>query len=120
MALCVAGVLGWVTTVQAQAPVPQAKPKGGAPRALGMEDGLTYFQTKCMSCHRESDSTKAPSARRIRQLTPEQIYAVVTKPGRVAYSVAGSPQPAVSLFKITLPTALETRLAAGEPDFGGI
>ena len=47
-----------------------------------MENGLTYFQTKCMSCHRENDSTKAPSARRIRQMTPEQIYAVVSKPSR--------------------------------------
>jgi polyvinyl alcohol dehydrogenase (cytochrome) len=47
-----------------------------------METGLTYFQTRCMSCHRENDSTKAPSARRIRQMTPEQIYAVVSKPSR--------------------------------------
>ena len=47
-----------------------------------MEAGLTYFQTRCMSCHRENDSSKAPSARRIRQMTPEQIYAVVSKPSR--------------------------------------
>ena len=47
-----------------------------------MENGLTYFQTRCMSCHRENDSSKAPSARRIRQMTPEQIYAVVSKPSR--------------------------------------
>ena len=69
--------------MHAQAPAPQAKGKGGgAPRQLGMENGLTYFQTRCMSCHRENDSSKAPSARRIRQMTPEQIYAVVSKPSR--------------------------------------
>ena len=69
--------------MRAQAPAAQAKGKGGgAPKPLGMEDGLTYFQTRCMSCHRENDSSKAPSARRIRQMTPEQIYAVVSKPSR--------------------------------------
>ena len=52
------------------------------PQRIGMENGLTYFQTRCMSCHRENDSSKAPSARRIRQMTPEQIYAVVSKPSR--------------------------------------
>jgi polyvinyl alcohol dehydrogenase (cytochrome) len=49
---------------------------------MGMEQGLTYFQTKCMGCHKENSSEKAPSARQIRQLTPEQIYAVVSKPTR--------------------------------------
>ncbi len=83
MALCAAAGLGWVSAVHAQAPAPQAKGKaGGAPQAIGMETGLTYFQTRCMSCHRENDSSKAPSARRIRQMTPEQIYAVVSKPSR--------------------------------------
>ncbi len=87
MAVGVAAGLGWVGALQAQAPAPQgtsqAKGKGGgAPTQLGMENGLTFFQTKCMSCHRENDSSKAPSARRIRQMTPEQIYAVVSKPSR--------------------------------------
>jgi polyvinyl alcohol dehydrogenase (cytochrome) len=83
IALCAAAGLGWVSAVKAQAPAPQGKGKaGGGPQVIGMETGLTYFQTKCMSCHRENDSTKAPSARRIRQMTPEQIYAVVSKPSR--------------------------------------
>jgi len=87
VALGVAAGLGWVSAVKAQAPAPQGAPQakgkaGGAPAVIGMETGLTYFQTKCMSCHRESDSTKAPSARRVRQMTPEQIYAVVSKPSR--------------------------------------
>src|SRR6516225_800276 len=60
----------------------QAQGKGSAPQVIGMETGLTYFQTRCMSCHRENDSSKAPSARRVRQMTPEQIYAVVSKPNR--------------------------------------
>jgi len=89
VATCVIGIgaaagLGWVSAVRAQAP-PAAQGKGRGPaveRPIGMENGLTFFQTKCMSCHRENDSTKAPSARRIRQMTPEQIYAVVSKPSR--------------------------------------
>jgi polyvinyl alcohol dehydrogenase (cytochrome) len=60
----------------------QAPPPAAANRPIGMENGLTFFQTKCMSCHRDNDSTKAPSARKIRTMTPEQIYAVVSKPGR--------------------------------------
>jgi polyvinyl alcohol dehydrogenase (cytochrome) len=81
LSLATAAGLGWVSTMRAQAPA--ARPKGpAAERPIGMENGLTYFQTKCMSCHRDNDSTKAPSARRIRQMTPEQIYAVVSKPGR--------------------------------------
>src|SRR5262245_3437580 len=79
-----AAYIGWGGGVRAQAPA-QGKAKaggGGAPKQLGMEDGLTYFQTRCMSCHQEKSSSKAPSARRIRELTPEQIYAVVSKPGR--------------------------------------
>jgi polyvinyl alcohol dehydrogenase (cytochrome) len=86
IALCAAAGVGWVGAVRAQAPAPQgapqAKGKGGGPAVIGMETGLTYFQTRCMSCHRENDSSKAPSARRIRQMTPEQIYAVVSKPSR--------------------------------------
>jgi polyvinyl alcohol dehydrogenase (cytochrome) len=85
--VCAAMSFGWVSIGRAQqapaAPPNQAKGKGGgAPQQLGMENGLTYFQTRCMSCHKENDSSKAPSARRIRQMTPEQIYAVVSKPGR--------------------------------------
>jgi len=80
MAVGAAAGLGWVSAVHAQAPAPQAK--GKAAPQMGMEDGLTYFQTRCMSCHRENNSEKAPSARRIRQMTPEQIYAVVSKPSR--------------------------------------
>jgi polyvinyl alcohol dehydrogenase (cytochrome) len=86
MAVCVAAGLSWVSAMHAQAPAPQDAPqtkgKGGGAQVIGMETGLTYFQTRCMSCHRENDSSKAPSARRIRQMTPEQIYAVVSKPSR--------------------------------------
>ena len=48
IAVCAAaaGYLKWVSPVNAQAPAAQARP-------LGMENGLTYFQTRCMSCHRE-------------------------------------------------------------------
>ncbi len=65
----------------AQPPATQTKGKA-APGPLGMENGLTFFQTRCMSCHQENSSAKAPSARTIRQRTPEQIYAVVSKPSR--------------------------------------
>ena len=85
VAFCSAGTLAWVSALDAQAPAAQAKGKGkggGEPQQIGMETGLTYFQTRCMSCHRENDSSKAPSARQIRQMTPEQIYAVVSKPSR--------------------------------------
>jgi polyvinyl alcohol dehydrogenase (cytochrome) len=81
IAVATAAGLGWVSTMRAQAPPAQGKGPA-VERPIGMENGLTYFQTKCMSCHRENDSAKAPSARRIRQMTPEQIYAVVSKPGR--------------------------------------
>jgi len=83
-AALLAGLIIWSTSAEAQAPadakgkLPAAK---GAPKQQGMEDGLTYFQTRCMSCHSER-ATKAPTARRIRELSPEQIYAVVSKPSR--------------------------------------
>src|ERR1700731_580377 len=79
MAVCAAGggLLSW-----AQGP---GAGGGAPPPPLGMENGLTFFQTRCMSCHRYNDSSKAPSARRIRQMTPEQIYAVVSKPSRTEH-----------------------------------
>ncbi|MEP7352303.1 MAG: PQQ-binding-like beta-propeller repeat protein, partial [Acidobacteriota bacterium] len=86
-----AGLMVWMGPAQAQAPIPGkgAPPaaKGapnagkGAPRPIGMEDGLTYFQTKCMSCHAEQKA-KATTARKIREMTAEQIYAVIAKPSR--------------------------------------
>src|SRR5262245_15583180 len=79
-----AGLMIWSTSISAQAPEGKggkAPAKGGAPKQQGMEDGLTYFQTRCMSCHSER-ATKAPTARRIRELSPEQIYAVVSNPTR--------------------------------------
>jgi polyvinyl alcohol dehydrogenase (cytochrome) len=78
-AACAAVLLVWLGSVRAQAPG-AAKGKG-APKQEGMENGLTYFQTRCMSCHSER-STKAPTARRIREMTPEQIYAAVSNPTR--------------------------------------
>lgn len=71
-------IAGCTAALYAQAPGTGT----GAARPLGMENGLTFFQTRCMSCHREHDSTKAPSARQVRQMTPEQIYAVIAKAGR--------------------------------------
>ena len=83
LAAALAASLAWVGAVRAQAPPAQTKGKNkGGAQPIGMETGLTYFQTRCMSCHRENDSSKAPSARRIRQMTPEEIYAVVSKPDR--------------------------------------
>src|SRR5579871_4174128 len=74
--------IGFLLIAAAAPAQPPAPTNNGAPRPIGMENGLTFFQTKCMSCHRENDSSKAPSARRIRQMTPEQIYAIVAKPSR--------------------------------------
>lgn len=79
-AAALAGVLIWSPAADAQDGKGKA-PAKGAPKQQGMEDGLTYFQTRCMSCHSER-STTAPTARRIRELTPEQIYAVVSNPSR--------------------------------------
>ena len=83
------------TSAPAQPPAPlkgDAKGGGkGAPKQQGMEDGLTYFQTRCMSCHSEH-ATKAPTARRIREMSPEQIYAVVSKPSRTEHD-AGLTDP---------------------------
>jgi polyvinyl alcohol dehydrogenase (cytochrome) len=75
-----AGVAG--ALAQAPAGGGNAAAAAAPARVLGMEDGLTYFQTKCMSCHKETEGAKGPNARKIRTMTPEQIYAVVSKPGR--------------------------------------
>jgi cytochrome c5 len=79
-----AGLMIWSSPAEAQAPA-GAKgklPGKGAPKQEGMENGLTYFQARCMSCHSERTTT-APTARRIREMSPEQIYAVVsTRRGR--------------------------------------
>jgi polyvinyl alcohol dehydrogenase (cytochrome) len=77
--ICAALML-WNSTAEAQEGKAKA-PAKGATKQQGMEDGLTYFQTRCMRCHSEF-STTAPTARRIRQMSPEQIYAVVANPSR--------------------------------------
>lgn len=80
-ALVCAALVGLVGSLDAQAPGKAKAKDGGAPKQEGMENGLTYFQTRCMSCHAETKA-KATPARRIREMTPEQIYAVVSNPSR--------------------------------------
>jgi polyvinyl alcohol dehydrogenase (cytochrome) len=71
----------WSVSGQAPAPAPpQAKAKG--PRPLGMEDGLTFFQTRCMTCHAHPPVGPGPSANAIRALSPERIHEVLAAPSR--------------------------------------
>ena len=64
--LVCAGLLGWFggleVSAQAQGKGKAAKAKAKGPQVLGMENGLTYFQTQCMGCHSER-STQYTSAR---------------------------------------------------------
>jgi polyvinyl alcohol dehydrogenase (cytochrome) len=62
-----------LTTVSAQ-----DKGKAKGPRPLGTEDGLTFFQTRCMNCHGNPNVPNATSLAAIRQMSPEQIYASLT------------------------------------------
>ncbi len=90
-ALLLAAFLTWTSGVHAQDPGIAGKGKGkgafakgkgkGPGGPIGMETGLTYFQTGCMGCHTEQ-STEYPSARMIRQMTPEEIYAIFENPSR--------------------------------------
>jgi polyvinyl alcohol dehydrogenase (cytochrome) len=65
-------LLSLVFILHAQAPdAGKAKAKG--PRVLGMEDGLTFFQTRCMNCH-GNPNVNAPSPNAIRAMTVEKIY----------------------------------------------
>ena len=63
-----------LSTVDAQDK--QAKAKQARP--MGTEDGLTFFQTRCMSCHGNPNVPAATSLSAIRAMTPEQIYASLT------------------------------------------
>src|SRR4051812_4043217 len=65
-------LLSLVFILHAQAP-DAAKAKAKGPRVLGMEDGLTFFQTRCMNCH-GNPNVNAPSPNAIRAMTVEKIY----------------------------------------------
>ncbi|PYU19890.1 MAG: cytochrome C oxidase Cbb3 [Acidobacteria bacterium] len=41
--------------------------------------GLRLFETKCASCHQSSQNKKAPDATRLRKMTPEAVYAALSK-----------------------------------------
>src|SRR5207245_4712942 len=41
--------------------------------------GLRLFETKCASCHQSSQNKKAPDATRLRKMTPETVYAALSK-----------------------------------------
>src|SRR5438309_1696264 len=41
--------------------------------------GLRLFETKCASCHQSAQNQKAPDASRLRKMTPEAVYAALSK-----------------------------------------
>src|ERR1700730_17762835 len=41
--------------------------------------GLRVFETKCASCHQSAPNQKAPDAARLRKMTPEAVYAALSK-----------------------------------------
>jgi polyvinyl alcohol dehydrogenase (cytochrome) len=49
-------------------------------RALAQSTvGLRLFETKCASCHQSAPNQKAPDASRLRKMTPEAVFAVLSK-----------------------------------------
>src|SRR5260370_17690667 len=49
-------------------------------RALAQSTvGLRLFETKCASCHQSAADHKAPDASRLRKMTPEAVFAVLSK-----------------------------------------
>jgi polyvinyl alcohol dehydrogenase (cytochrome) len=71
------------------APAPQAgaqgaaagRGRGGTP---GTESGWATFQADCIQCHSTQSQGKGPTAVEIRQMTPERIYAGLTKASHTA------------------------------------
>src|SRR5690348_4133018 len=41
--------------------------------------GLRLFETKCASCHQSAQNQKAPDASRLRKMTPEAVFAALSK-----------------------------------------
>ena len=41
--------------------------------------GLRLFETKCASCHQSAPDKKAPDVSRLRKMTPEAVYAALSK-----------------------------------------
>ena len=41
--------------------------------------GVRLFETKCASCHQSAPDKKAPDVSRLRKMTPEAIYAALSK-----------------------------------------
>jgi polyvinyl alcohol dehydrogenase (cytochrome) len=41
--------------------------------------GLRLFETKCASCHQSAQNKKAPDASRLRKMTPEAVFAALSK-----------------------------------------
>ena len=41
--------------------------------------GLRTFETKCASCHHSAQNQKAPDASRLRKMTPEAVFAALSK-----------------------------------------
>jgi polyvinyl alcohol dehydrogenase (cytochrome) len=60
------------------APPAQAAPPGGRGGLPGTESGWATFQGQCVRCHTTASADRTPTARAIRQMTPERIYAALT------------------------------------------
>src|ERR1700756_394710 len=41
--------------------------------------GVRLFETKCATCHQSAPDKKAPDVSRLRKMTPEAIYAALSK-----------------------------------------
>ena len=65
------GVFG-AATMWGQAQTPDR------PGSAGTETGFAVFQTRCMSCHGNSNVPRAPQPAAIRQMSPERIYGALT------------------------------------------
>ncbi len=51
-----------------------------ADKALGQSTaGLRVFETKCATCHQSAQNQKAPDASLLRKMTPEAVYAALSK-----------------------------------------
>ncbi len=51
-----------------------------ADKALGQSTaGLRVFETKCAACHQSAQNQKAPDASLLRKMTPEAVYAALSK-----------------------------------------
>ena len=90
----------WLGAQAPQAPspvsgsqVPPATPAAAAARGRGglpgTESGWATFQGTCFACHTTRSLGKGPTAYEIRQMTPERIYAGLTKPNHTTEAETG-------------------------------